>query len=96
MPEPIASITCPRCYRTSYNLNDVERRYCGFCHRYHGDIGEWIEIYPPDEEGDTVVSLKGRPSHFLSAHGKTLSEALARLSDLLHAVEVLDGKSVRR
>lgn len=31
------SITCPRCRRTSYNPNDVEQRYCGFCHRYLDD-----------------------------------------------------------
>lgn len=27
------SITCPRCRRTSYNLNDVFNRYCGHCHQ---------------------------------------------------------------
>lgn len=26
------SITCPKCGRTSYNLNDVKQRYCGACH----------------------------------------------------------------
>ena len=29
------SITCPRCRRTSYNLNDVRHRYCGACHEFH-------------------------------------------------------------
>jgi len=32
------SITCKRCKRTSYNMTDVERRYCGSCHAYHEDI----------------------------------------------------------
>ncbi len=25
------AITCVRCRRTSYNLNDVAQRYCGYC-----------------------------------------------------------------
>lgn len=32
------SITCTRCGKTSHNLNDVDHRYCGFCHQYH-DVG---------------------------------------------------------
>ena len=31
------SITCPNCGRTSYNLNDVEQRYCVACHRFADD-----------------------------------------------------------
>lgn len=38
------SITCKRCKRTSYNLNDVAEKYCGHCHIHHGDI------YPPLRE----------------------------------------------
>jgi hypothetical protein len=32
--EPVLqpSITCPRCGRTSYNLNDIREGYCGNCH----------------------------------------------------------------
>jgi len=26
------SITCPDCGRTSYNPNDIEQGYCGYCH----------------------------------------------------------------
>jgi hypothetical protein len=33
-----ASITCPVCRRTSFNKNDVEQKYCGFCHRFHDEI----------------------------------------------------------
>jgi len=29
------SITCFRCGKTSYNDNDVQKRYCGFCHVFH-------------------------------------------------------------
>lgn len=31
------SITCNRCGRTSYNLNDVKHKYCGHCHVFHED-----------------------------------------------------------
>jgi hypothetical protein len=36
--EPVPSITCPVCQRTSYNVNDIRERYCGFCHRFHADM----------------------------------------------------------
>jgi protein-arginine kinase activator protein McsA len=29
------SITCPNCQMVSYNLKDVENKYCGNCHEYH-------------------------------------------------------------
>lgn len=28
------SITCPVCFHTSYNPNDIAQRYCGHCHRF--------------------------------------------------------------
>jgi len=31
------SITCTKCRKTSYNWNDVEKRYCGFCKVFHED-----------------------------------------------------------
>jgi hypothetical protein len=31
------SIKCPRCGAVSYNPNDVEYRYCGWCHRFLDD-----------------------------------------------------------
>jgi hypothetical protein len=33
------SITCHRCGRTSYNLDDIMGLYCGACHRFHEDGG---------------------------------------------------------
>ncbi len=36
MTEP--SITCPKCLRTSYNINDVKHQYCGACHEFHDVI----------------------------------------------------------
>lgn len=32
-----ASITCPRCKRTSYNPNDIREGYCGACHAWTGE-----------------------------------------------------------
>lgn len=29
-------ITCPKCGRTSFNLNDVREGYCGHCHEFTG------------------------------------------------------------
>lgn len=29
------TITCLGCGRESYNVNDVEHKYCGHCHVYH-------------------------------------------------------------
>jgi hypothetical protein len=31
------SVTCPKCARTSYNVQDVLHGYCGACDAYHGD-----------------------------------------------------------
>lgn len=31
------SITCPVCHRTSYNLNDIREKYCGFCHKFNDE-----------------------------------------------------------
>jgi ribosomal protein L37E len=28
-------ILCHRCGMTSYNANDIHKRYCGFCHEFH-------------------------------------------------------------
>ena len=32
------SITCPCCGLTSYNLNDIEQKYCGRCHMFHANM----------------------------------------------------------
>lgn len=28
-------IFCFSCKKASYNANDIENRYCGFCHKFH-------------------------------------------------------------
>lgn len=30
-----SAIKCLNCGRTSYNLNDIRERYCGYCHQFH-------------------------------------------------------------
>jgi hypothetical protein len=43
-PADAASITCPRCHRTSWNPNDIREGYCGFCHAFtRGDLA----VEPP-------------------------------------------------
>jgi hypothetical protein len=32
------SITCHRCGKTSYHIEDVRHRYCGHCHIFHDDM----------------------------------------------------------
>ncbi|MCE7980320.1 MAG: hypothetical protein DYG89_03950 [Caldilinea sp. CFX5] len=29
------SITCRQCNYTSHNINDIQNRYCGYCHKFH-------------------------------------------------------------
>lgn len=36
-PEPPASYICPGCRAVSYNLNDIQERYCGRCHQWADD-----------------------------------------------------------
>lgn len=36
MTEP--SITCPKCKMVSYNLGDIEHKYCNNCHEWHEDM----------------------------------------------------------
>lgn len=33
------AIYCNRCGRLSYSPEDIENRYCGFCHQYHQEPG---------------------------------------------------------
>jgi len=34
-PTKSAGIACLRCGKVSYNPQDIENRYCGFCHQFH-------------------------------------------------------------
>jgi ribosomal protein L37E len=47
------SITCLRCKKTSYNVNDLKNHYCGFCHVFHDDLVPWARRWwmnlPPDQ-----------------------------------------------
>jgi ribosomal protein L37E len=37
------SILCLCCGLTSFNPNDVEHKYCGFCHEFHADWRDNID-----------------------------------------------------
>lgn len=32
------SLTCPQCGMTTYNMTDIERKYCANCHQFHSDM----------------------------------------------------------
>ena len=49
------SIRCWVCLRHSFNPNDAEHRYCGFCHRFHDlmalELRIWgLKVYPQTAE----------------------------------------------
>jgi ribosomal protein L37E len=35
--KPQPSVTCPRCFKTSYNPDDIREGYCGNCHDWTYD-----------------------------------------------------------
>lgn len=37
--------TCPRCQRTSHNLNDFREGYCGACHDFTASSPDVLEIW---------------------------------------------------
>lgn len=42
-----SSIRCPQCKRVSCNPNDVQFRYCSYCHAFHSDM-----------RGDTLIARR--------------------------------------
>jgi hypothetical protein len=38
--DPEATITCPRCGKTSYHPQDIAEKYCGYCHQFHAEMTE--------------------------------------------------------
>ena len=51
------SITCPVCDRTSYNPNDIEWGYCGYCHAYTGVVDPMMKARRFVEETKRVENL---------------------------------------
>lgn len=49
-------IKCLECDLTSYNINDVDEKYCPQCHKFHSDEA-WREWYD-NQLGDLVDYLK--------------------------------------
>jgi hypothetical protein len=41
MSESEPSITCPKCNKTSHHPEDVKYKYCGNCHLFHDQMGEF-------------------------------------------------------
>lgn len=37
-PETFPNIECPKCNRTSYNINDIKYKFCGNCNEWHADM----------------------------------------------------------
>jgi ribosomal protein L37E len=35
---PAAFIRCLICGRESFNPNDIDQKYCGYCHVFHGEV----------------------------------------------------------
>jgi hypothetical protein len=41
------AILCLRCGHRSYHPDDINQRYCGYCHQFHIEIGkEAIPAHP--------------------------------------------------
>jgi hypothetical protein len=60
------SIECPLCHRVSYNLTDIEQRYCGACHFFHGEIGRELKASELVTRQVVVITKEGRDS-FITA-----------------------------
>ena len=37
----VPSITCPTCLKVSYHYQDIQQKYCGFCHRFHAEMEDF-------------------------------------------------------
>jgi hypothetical protein len=46
MTEEQPSIKCLQCGHVSYNKNDIEQKYCGFCHGFHTNLA--LVLDPPN------------------------------------------------
>jgi hypothetical protein len=58
------SLTCPHCGRTSYNVNDLTNRYCGWCHVFLDDapgVTTPGRYYGRTDTGQLEAAPPGRP-----------------------------------
>ena len=51
------SFTCPQCGKTSYNLHDVEHRYCGACHSFIQELSIMKAVFMTEDEIQLAKSL---------------------------------------
>lgn len=42
-------ITCRLCSMTSYHPVDIRQRYCGHCHLFHDQLGDWLRLTLDDQ-----------------------------------------------
>lgn len=49
-------IFCPRCHMPSCNPNDIEKKYCGYCHEFH----DRLHLLPPVALVKDEAKDKGR------------------------------------
>ena len=74
MQNKATSIRCKKCNITSYNLNDVERKYCGSCNRFHGSPDEYELGAAPQlsfrhyKGGSYTLLMVGRSSEARDEH----------------------------
>jgi hypothetical protein len=50
-------IRCLRCGLGSYNPNDIQHKYCGYCHIFHEDFAEAAAIVNTSELLDRALEI---------------------------------------
>ena len=93
---PLPSFRCPECGKVSYNPNDIEHEYCGWCHRgpaeraMRQDVKEEIRKIRMDVEitGDTHTLILSAPGIEPSRHEfKSREEMKAAIDRGLEALK---------
>lgn len=68
----LPSVMCPRCGRTSWNINDVENRYCGYCHLFHDQMATDTAALPRLMHGELeylAEAIRARMTDYPSSRG---------------------------
>jgi hypothetical protein len=76
-----ASFTCPRCFATSYNPNDVRENYCGVCHDWTVPDADLAEDRAETLDSD-VTMLDGLLRALGAKDGSCALAGLERLARL--------------
>lgn len=72
-------IECSTCGRRSYNVNDIEHRYCGYCHIFH-EKGEPMIVIPLDngKERHIVVIIEKDNLERIEKHDPITLDTVAK------------------